>query len=92
MRKILIPALLIFASSAFAQISEKPADASATKMNTTRVAVAEKNVAPSEVKAKNVAAPGTGTIDQTVPERQTQNGVPVEEKRVKSQNPSATKP
>ena len=69
MKKLFIAACFLFSANAFAQNNEKPADASATKLNTVRT----KEVTTGEVKTKNVTtAPTSGVIDQAVPERQSQ--------------------
>lgn len=85
MKKLFIAACLLFSANAFAQNSEKPSDASATKLNSVRT----KEVTTGEVQTKNVTAPTSGMIDQTVPERQSQGK---NETRVKpALVPTATK-
>ncbi|MGE0636877.1 MAG: hypothetical protein AB7G44_09890 [Bacteroidia bacterium] len=70
MKKILLPALLVLSVSVLAQNNEKPADASATKLNTVRT----KEVTTGEVRTKNVTiAPATNAVDQSVSGRQNQN-------------------
>ena len=69
MKRIFIAACILFSANAYAQNSEKPSDASATKLNTVRT----KEVTTGEVRTKTVTtSPASGMVDQAVPERQSQ--------------------